>query len=457
MKKKLKKYISLFALVLVFVTTICFILFYNEKLLGHNKNSNAKIGEDIFAMLLDGEKITTTPNTDAFLVSYSCKNNSVIEWDRKTKKLSISKTNNILEECDLIFKSKPLLSEMKQGDYVKYEGNNGCMKNGTPINGVDTSPIGYAESGNSCLGYNANDTLDTDTYGYCQHSNHKFQVRGWRIAYLENGRAHLISAGSPECSRLLWKDSGFSTTKSTSSMDYEKFGSAYVYNSKTNRYTLSGTIIEGNWSEIHNQVIGMYSTYNCDSTNNICSGILKVTGYYSNSYAYVYYHNSNAINMDLYINYADNQAKKYCNSNYVDGDCSDNSDSWAIDDSDFYKMTSQINKGTGYHLNTDFGDNYCSKFKTNNNGYGNIQTKFCGYTNDLFDNGGYYWFTEKADSSGLYPIAWAPNFRAVSSGSDYTRAHESSVGGLRPIIRLSSTVYVTGGSGTMDDPYIIAN
>ena len=247
--------------------------------------------------------------------------------------------------------SYPLLSAIaKQGDYIAYEGNNGCMKDGTPVIGDDD-----AESGNSCLGYNANDTLDTtgDTYGYCYNSAYKFSAKGWRIAYTEDDRAYLVSAGSPECNTRI-----FSTGNAT------------------------------------------------------------------------------------YISEANEKAKKYCNASFVDGDCSDNSDVWAINDTDFYKMTSQATGEEGKHLTSYYGNLHCNRIYFD---------PACGYDNDLIDNGGYYWFAAVYNVSSLYGVYWDPSSRVINY------SNEEGGCGLRPIIRLSSSVYVTGGSGTMDDPYTIAN
>ena len=72
-----------------------------------------------------------------------------------------------------------LLSDMAIGSYVKYAGNNGC-------------------TGKSCRGQNANYVNDTNM-GYCYNSSYKYNANGWRIAYIKDGTAYLISAGSPEC------------------------------------------------------------------------------------------------------------------------------------------------------------------------------------------------------------------------------------------------------------------
>jgi len=347
--KKSKKGIS------IGIIGVCSIALF---IVGNKFGSNIKqlpkveIGGDTFAILLDDNQVPTLPSSGTYLIDYTCDSNSTLEWNRETAELSILKNTNVQENCSLTFKTNPLVSELRQGDYVAYVGNNGCQLNGTATTGT-----GNAESSNSCLGYNANDTLDTNgnTYGYCWSDLKKFYVKGWRIAYTENNRAYLISAGSPEC----------------------------------NLYTPS----EGN-----------------------------VT----------------------YINEANEKAKKYCNSSYVDGDCSDNSDSWAIGNTDFNKITAQMTNTAGGYLYTSIsGATECG---------GASSTEVCGYNNDLIDNGGYYGFAaaySASDTSDVY-VFWAPYARYVFHGG--VRAS-----GLRPIIRLSSSVYVIGGSGTMDDPYTIAN
>ena len=71
------------------------------------------------------------------------------------------------------------LSSAHPGSYVKYTGNNGC-------------------SGKACEGQNANYVSDTNM-GYCYDSTFKLKANGWRIAYIKDDTAYLISGGSPEC------------------------------------------------------------------------------------------------------------------------------------------------------------------------------------------------------------------------------------------------------------------
>lgn len=164
---------------------------------------------------------------------------------------------------------------------------------------------------------------------------------------------------------------------------------------------------------------------------------------------------------DSSIQILNGYALKYCNTAYVDGNCSCNgsisngcssssSDAWAINDTDFYNMTKAIS-GVGKRLSVNssqLGDVggilgealYC---------YGKNSYPECGYHNDLIDNGSYYWFATSSVSLDSL-LFWDGSSSKVI---DYIY---SSVRGLRPVISLSATVYVTGGAGTMDDPYKIA-
>ena len=188
-------------------------------------------------------------------------------------------------------------------------------------------------------------------YGYCYSSSYRYYVSGWRIAYTQDNRAYIISAGSPEC---------------------------------TTRRSVAG------------------NTY-----------------YITDSYI---------------------DAKKYCNSSYVD-DCASDTDVHAINDTDYNLMTAEATNTTGGYLYTSIsGTTSCG---------GEYSKEVCGYNNDLIDNGGYYWFAAAYSASYTYGVYWYPYGRSVyyiSNASAY---------GLRPVIRLSSSVYITGGSGTMDDPYTI--
>ena len=166
-----------------------------------------------------------------------------------------------------------------------------------------------------------------------------------------------------------------------------------------------------------------------------------------------------------YIQTANAKALKYCNTNYVDGNCTctdsnvdglcdeKSSDAWAINDTDFYNMTKAISR-VGKRL-TDGSSTLGDSGGTLGNTlfcYNKYSREECGYNNDLIDNGGYYWFAAQYSSSSTNGLNWAPIDRYVNR---YSSNSDPVAYGLRPVISLSSSVYVTGGSGTVDDPYTI--
>jgi len=211
-------------------------------------------------------------------------------------------------EVELTDEKTLSLARMKQGDYVAYTGNNGC-------------------SGSACSGTNAT----------CAGGNN----HGWRIAYIENNQAYLISAGSPEC----------------------------LKGSSSN----TGTAL-------------------------------------------------------------DNVAKKYCNSKFVNGSCSDNSNAWSINEAQFQKIMRQA-IGSTAQLKSCGGSSVSAA---------------CGRGNTLINNGGEYWFKNT--------YVYSPNYYyyCKSDGSiSYYSGSQSIDKGVRPMIRLSSSVYITGGLGTASDPYTI--
>ncbi len=129
-------------------------------------------------------------------------------------------------------------------------------------------------------------------------------------------------------------------------------------------------------------------------------------------------------------------SKKYCNKDFVDGDCSNNNDSWSMHSSDFEKI---IKQATGIAA-TPFADCFSR------------QTKQCGNGINLIDNGGNYWI--RSSSNGTYNrfISYWLGTSHTLSQLDNNRTY-----GVRSIIRMSSSVYITGGEGTAVNPYKIAN
>ena len=121
------------------------------------------------------------------------------------------------------------------------------------------------------------------------------------------------------------------------------------------------------------------------------------------------------------------KALTYCNSTYAYGGKCDSASAWNMADADFQTITSDT-------LNTA------------NNQSGGYYDSY-----SIINNGGFYWFaTYNADSS-TYAFNWSSSYRSVGSNSSYYAI------GLRPVLRLASSVIVTGGTGTYEDPYTITN
>ena len=132
-----------------------------------------------------------------------------------------------------------------------------------------------------------------------------------------------------------------------------------------------------------------------------------------------------------HIENLNNTALKYCNSSYVKGGVCNDKTAWAMKESDFEEITGSI-----LSLSSCYGSS----------------SRSCGLWKSLIDNGGYYWFATPYNSASYYGVFyWEPNDRVVY--------YVSSNGGLgvRPVLSLESSVIVTGGKGTYEEPYQIGN
>ena len=121
------------------------------------------------------------------------------------------------------------------------------------------------------------------------------------------------------------------------------------------------------------------------------------------------------------------KALTYCNSTYAYGGKCDSASAWNMADADFKTIT---------------GDTLSTAYKKSN---------YDSYS--IINNGGFYWFATPYNSSSVNVFTWYPNSRNVSNG-DFG---SGDVRGVRPVLRLQSSVLITGGSGTYKDPYIISN
>ena len=402
-----------------------------------NKTFSAKIKVDVVSRLrpvinnwddpdiyvssitIDGKSSDSLPTSGYYTMSSSCSKGSSLTWDSYSKTITYGKGSKVNDSCSLTFTSgtsTKLLNTVAVGSYVKYTGANGC-------------------DGLHCEGYNANYVSDDDM-GYCGSTYAGFVVNGWRVAYIKDNSAYLISAGAPECVATYVENVSNSTSNQTLSTNYY-YGSGYLFDETTGKYSLTGVTSSAlAWSSNYNGIIAN-TPYTCKSTSSsgTCTTMYKITKYSSSTQGVaVPYYNYDGAGVPNHLVHLNQVALKYCNSKYAYNGLCDSTSSWSINDSDYQIITTNIGIK-----------------KTLSNCYGNYGSKECGFNNDLIDNGSYYWFAAPYSVSLPGAVVWSPYYRGVIDDSI------ASIGahGVRPVLRLRSSVSVMGGSGTYKDPYVI--
>lgn len=140
----------------------------------------------INSIMIDGVLSGSLPVSGFYTMTFSCKLGSKLTWDSYNKSIIFGKGTFVRDECDLMFQSSEeysLLNAVKPGSYVIFSGNNGC-------------------NGSSCEGQNAN-YKNEDNKGYCMDFNQAFVTTGFRVAYVLEDSAYLVSAGAVDCSDTL--------------------------------------------------------------------------------------------------------------------------------------------------------------------------------------------------------------------------------------------------------------
>ena len=173
----LKRYVTVVLSVFLLISIISFIMWDN-----HVTKREVVYEGNRFMVSVDGGKVARFPSSgNYYLTNYDCDNkNTVVLWDNEKHNVVVSNGNHKSGvSCYLTLESKPKLSSMASGSYVKYVGDNGCV-------------------GKLCSGQNAN-YVDNHHLGYCGSKDLQFSTDGYRIAYVNDGSAYLVSAGSPEC------------------------------------------------------------------------------------------------------------------------------------------------------------------------------------------------------------------------------------------------------------------
>ncbi len=145
------------------------------------------------------------------------------------------------------------------------------------------------------------------------------------------------------------------------------------------------------------------------------------------------------------------EAIKYCNSNYAyGGGCQTtydtvgtNYNTWTIKGLDYYQITLQL-FGEGRRL---YSYDTATENSIGTTCYDVWSSKACGHNENLIDNGSWYWFGSAYNS--MNTLYWNPRFRQVYS------VCSAAAFGIRTVVHLKSSIYVSAGSGTQSDPYII--
>ena len=361
---------------------------------------------DIFInnITIDGKKSNSLPTSGYYKMKYSCDKGSTLKWSPLSKTITYSGNIFINDSCNLDFtsdKSTVKLSDMKPGSYVKYTGNNGC-------------------DGKHCSGDNGN-YLSDDDMGYCGDKANKFTTNGFRIAYVKDSTAYLVSAGSPECVQSYAVNESTDKITLVNGAPYY-FAKDYIFNKDTGEFSLNGVgigtfVINKDYKKIKDNYL-----YTCMSANSTtCDTLYKVIDANNKGGTYQVIYNTYKSN-DIKI--LDKLAIKYCNKSYAYGDKCNSDSTWNINSED-YKMI----------LDSELAD--C---------IGKKSDKECGYGNDLIFNGGIYNFSYLDDDK-------------IGQSSYNSIDKVKSIGGfgIRPVIRLKSNIVVVSGSGSYEDPYVISN
>jgi len=360
-----------------------------------------------------------------YVVSLRVKNNSssaiVIDFGIKygfnnEEELVLNTNESWLD----LFQEVSLLSDVSPGSYVLFKGNN--LNTGTNVSG-----------------------------GYCHDSNYTYDYSGWRVAYVDNDVAHLVTGGVPECMEATGSSttSGFvdnvaldnptSTTETWSQSTMSNrfyYGSTYSFDASTGTYSLGGTT--GTITVSYGSTTVDYSSkpYTCKSTTSAaatCTTIYKVTNAtktsnYSTSANFTAssYSNEGTVNTEGesasdFIIRLNSAALPYCNTIFAYNAACNSNSAWVINGTDYNRITG---------VTFTNGSNAVSDNK------------------NIIGNGGFYWFANSFSTTNLY--LWDPANNYINNNIEITNSL-----GLRPIVKLSSSIYVTGGSGTIDDPYTI--
>ncbi len=226
----------------------------------------------ISSIVIDGKDSKYMPVDGYYDMKYVCKMGSNLSWDTMTSSLHYQSGSYMGDSCDLNFttsNNKYYIKDVSVGSYVNYVGNNGCV-------------------GTACHGENAN-YHNQFNQGYCSSEDNHFAMSGYRVLYVKDDTAYLVSAGSPECICI---HDNKASSKCDNSIDHVEdvfdsmnqlalkyCNSSYAYGGVCN--SSSSWIL--NYEDIR-QVLDNYSFSSCngvkDSKCGLSNDLLDIGSYY---------------------------------------------------------------------------------------------------------------------------------------------------------------------------------
>ena len=381
-------------------------------------------------------------------------------WDGATYKCNLDLSKTTCESKG--FTWYELKNNVKFGDYywkiirIDDNGDVRLLYNGNATNArgtnahVGTSPYIRGRNG------------DNTYVGYMQASNPAEYKEG-------------ISGN-----RSGWNESNSTTLK---------MSKTYTFNKSTGEFTL-GTTVNGAYTD---DFIGYYLCEYGGSTT--CAYLFQIVATEKTSA------NVNKIKTMKVVNSYFTTSKKQAASNEINSDIKTYNENWYTNTSNLSTLASKISSNSGYcndRLTTQTKDGgigfketiYDSVYRVNtlkqpsykctnesndlftlsSNTYGNkklsapvgiITADELAYAGSLYANSDFQVYTH----SGYWYWTLSPSFLSaglsfssyLGYSSGFGGNNSSYYGGARPVVSLNSTALVSGGNGTLADPYIISN
>ena len=279
--------------------------------------------------------------------------------------------------------------------------------------------------------------------------------------------------------------SGWSESNSTTL----KMSKTYTFNKTTGKFTL-GTTVNGSYTD------AFKNYYLCDGGGNTtCTYLFQIVATEKTN------ENVNKLKTMKVVNSYFTTSKKQAASNEINSDIKTYNENWYTNTSNLSTLASKISSNSGYcndRMTTQTKDGgigfkettYDSAYRVNtlkkpsykctnesndlftlsSNTYGNkklsapvglITADELAYAGSLYYNynfqvythsGNWYWTLSPAFFSGGLSSS-----SSLLNSSSFGYYFSASVGGVRSVVSLNSTALVSGGNGTLADPYIIGN